>query len=97
MPAVLSVHPHECGERVLSALVDSPAVLVDALVAASGLERSVVEGASMAEGVDVLTALIGLNADFFGTAVAPRLAGLFTALGDVAPATDAPGPMPSSA
>lgn len=86
----------QIGMVLLGVLLDNPQVLINALEAVSGAARADVERADMAEAVELLTALIELNADFFAKAVAPKLEGLLTAVGTAMPKTPQPGLTPAS-
>lgn len=79
--------PDRVGALLLAVLLEHPQVLLDALVATSDLPASVIEGADLAVGVELLEAVIELNADFFARAVAPRLAGVLGAAATAMPAS----------
>lgn len=61
------------GGNVVQALLDDPDAVLRALEAATGIVRARLDALPLDEAIDLVAAVVELNADFFSRAVAPRI------------------------
>lgn len=59
--------------NVVQVLLEEPDAVLHAVQAATGIERARIDALALDEAVDLVAAVIELNADFFTRAVAPRI------------------------